>query len=147
MDVRVRRPRVVSLPPRLAPGDVRAAAGPPCAGPRGFPPRHRRRRQPAAGHDRRLSAPVADLRTDDGGVLLRAGALRRCAPPRAPAPGAPGLAARPALARSGERRAQREAGHDMTTITPKFTQMASGLRFPEGPVAMPDGSVILVEIE
>jgi gluconolactonase len=33
------------------------------------------------------------------------------------------------------------------TITPKFTQIASGLRFPEGPVAMPDGSVILVEIE
>ncbi|CAN5443278.1 SMP-30/gluconolactonase/LRE family protein [soil metagenome] len=29
--------------------------------------------------------------------------------------------------------------HDLTTI-------ASGLRFPEGPVAMPDGSVILVEI-
>src|SRR5829696_6582983 len=35
----------------------------------------------------------------------------------------------------------------MATITPKFTQIASGLRFPEGPVAMPDGSVILVEIE
>ncbi len=32
-------------------------------------------------------------------------------------------------------------------FTPKFTQIASGLRFPEGPVAMPDGSVILVEIE
>jgi gluconolactonase len=28
-----------------------------------------------------------------------------------------------------------------------FTEIASGLRFPEGPVAMPDGSVILVEIE
>lgn len=25
--------------------------------------------------------------------------------------------------------------------------VAEGLRFPEGPVAMPDGSVILVEIE
>jgi len=35
----------------------------------------------------------------------------------------------------------------MTTITPTFKQIASGLRFPEGPVAMPDGSVILVEIE
>ena len=34
----------------------------------------------------------------------------------------------------------------MATITPPFTQIASGLRFPEGPVAMPDGSVILVEI-
>ena len=28
-----------------------------------------------------------------------------------------------------------------------LTIIASGLRFPEGPVAMPDGSVILVEIE
>jgi gluconolactonase len=34
----------------------------------------------------------------------------------------------------------------MTTVTPPFRQLASGLRFPEGPVAMPDGSVILVEI-
>ena len=32
-------------------------------------------------------------------------------------------------------------------MTPKVTQLANGLRFPEGPVAMPDGSVILVEIE
>ncbi len=30
---------------------------------------------------------------------------------------------------------------------PDLTELASGLRFPEGPVAMPDGSVILVEIE
>ncbi len=28
-----------------------------------------------------------------------------------------------------------------------ITEIASGLRFPEGPVAMPDGSVVLVEIE
>ena len=35
----------------------------------------------------------------------------------------------------------------MATITPDVTQIASGLRFPEGPVAMPDGSIILVEIE
>jgi gluconolactonase len=35
----------------------------------------------------------------------------------------------------------------MATITPTLTQLASGLRFPEGPVAMPDGSVVLVEIE
>jgi gluconolactonase len=34
----------------------------------------------------------------------------------------------------------------MATFKPAFTQLASGLRFPEGPVAMPDGSVILVEI-
>jgi gluconolactonase len=32
---------------------------------------------------------------------------------------------------------------DMTDIT----EITSGLRFPEGPIAMPDGSVILVEIE
>ena len=35
----------------------------------------------------------------------------------------------------------------MATITPKLTTLASGLRFPEGPVAMPDGSIVLVEIE
>jgi gluconolactonase len=35
----------------------------------------------------------------------------------------------------------------MATIRPEFRQIASGLRFPEGPVAMPDGSVVLVEIE
>ena len=35
----------------------------------------------------------------------------------------------------------------MATITPKLTQIASGLRFPEGPMAMPDGSIVLVEIE
>jgi len=34
----------------------------------------------------------------------------------------------------------------MATITPPFRQLASGLRFPEGPVAMPDGSIVLVEI-
>jgi gluconolactonase len=32
-------------------------------------------------------------------------------------------------------------------ITPDVTVLASGLRFPEGPVAMPDGSIVLVEIE
>src|SRR5512134_1417939 len=35
----------------------------------------------------------------------------------------------------------------MATHKPAFKQIASGLRFPEGPVAMPDGSVVLVEIE
>src|SRR5688572_10661200 len=35
----------------------------------------------------------------------------------------------------------------MATHKPAIKQIASGLRFPEGPVAMPDGSVILVEIE
>ena len=34
----------------------------------------------------------------------------------------------------------------MSTIAPRITEIARGLRFPEGPVAMPDGSVILVEI-
>ncbi|MCH9674469.1 MAG: SMP-30/gluconolactonase/LRE family protein [Gammaproteobacteria bacterium] len=29
----------------------------------------------------------------------------------------------------------------------EITEIASGLRFPEGPIAMPDGSVVLVEIE
>jgi len=27
-----------------------------------------------------------------------------------------------------------------------FTEITSGLRFPEGPIAMPDGSVIVVEM-
>ena len=36
---------------------------------------------------------------------------------------------------------------NITKITPEIRQLASGLRFPEGPVAMPDGSVVLVEIE
>lgn len=31
--------------------------------------------------------------------------------------------------------------------TPELTEITRGLRFPEGPIAMPDGSVILVEIE
>lgn len=32
-------------------------------------------------------------------------------------------------------------------MTDALTELASGLRFPEGPIAMPDGSVLLVEIE
>ncbi|UDY36824.1 SMP-30/gluconolactonase/LRE family protein [Dermatobacter hominis] len=35
---------------------------------------------------------------------------------------------------------------DATTIATEWTTVASGLRFPEGPVAMDDGSVLLVEI-
>jgi gluconolactonase len=35
---------------------------------------------------------------------------------------------------------------DARTLAPKFRPIASGLRFPEGPIAMPDGSVLLVEI-
>ena len=36
----------------------------------------------------------------------------------------------------------------MTVITtPTLTTLAEGLRFPEGPVVLPDGSVALVEIE
>ncbi|HJZ42841.1 MAG TPA: SMP-30/gluconolactonase/LRE family protein, partial [Hyphomicrobiaceae bacterium] len=30
---------------------------------------------------------------------------------------------------------------------PNLKEITSGLRFPEGPVAMPDGSVLVVEIE
>ena len=32
------------------------------------------------------------------------------------------------------------------TETPEFTEIATGLRFPEGPIAMPDASVLVVEI-
>ena len=35
---------------------------------------------------------------------------------------------------------------DTRSITPDFKLVTEGLKFPEGPVAMPDGSVILVEI-
>jgi len=31
-------------------------------------------------------------------------------------------------------------------FTPELTEIAQGLRFPEGPIAMPDGSVVLVEM-
>lgn len=31
-------------------------------------------------------------------------------------------------------------------FTPELTEIATGLRFPEGPIAMPDGSVVLVEM-
>ena len=31
-------------------------------------------------------------------------------------------------------------------FTPELTEIAHGLRFPEGPIAMPDGSVVLVEM-
>src|SRR5689334_24700252 len=36
---------------------------------------------------------------------------------------------------------------NVTTSTPTIREIATGLRFPEGPVAMPDGSIVLVEIE
>jgi gluconolactonase len=31
-------------------------------------------------------------------------------------------------------------------LTPELTEITDGLRFPEGPIAMPDGSVIVVEM-
>src|SRR3989442_8900511 len=51
---------------------------------------------------------------------------------------------RPALRASG---ARGRRGGAMTRSTPAFREITTGLRFPEGPVAMPDGSVVLVEIE
>jgi gluconolactonase len=35
---------------------------------------------------------------------------------------------------------------DLTEFTPELTEITDGLRFPEGPIAMPDGSVIVVEM-
>ncbi|MCB1268108.1 MAG: hypothetical protein KDB19_08285, partial [Microthrixaceae bacterium] len=35
----------------------------------------------------------------------------------------------------------------VTTVPTEWTTLATGLRFPEGPVALDDGSVLLVEIE
>ncbi len=34
----------------------------------------------------------------------------------------------------------------LAEFTPELTEITSGLRFPEGPIAMPDGSVIVVEM-
>lgn len=36
---------------------------------------------------------------------------------------------------------------ELIELSPELTEIASGLRFPEGPIAMPDGSVIVVEIQ
>src|SRR5215471_14782126 len=35
---------------------------------------------------------------------------------------------------------------EINKLTPTVRELASGLQFPEGPIAMPDGSVILVEM-
>ena len=35
---------------------------------------------------------------------------------------------------------------DVVQLTPELTEITDGLRFPEGPIAMPDGSVVLVEM-
>ena len=35
---------------------------------------------------------------------------------------------------------------DVVELTPELTEITDGLRFPEGPIAMPDGSVVLVEM-
>ena len=32
-------------------------------------------------------------------------------------------------------------------MQPELTLIASGLAFPEGPIALPDGSIVLVEIK
>src|SRR5262249_17974817 len=41
----------------------------------------------------------------------------------------------------------RSGAMNVTSSTPIIREIATGLRFPEGPVAMPAGSVVLVEIE
>ena len=41
---------------------------------------------------------------------------------------------------------QKLATSETNIITSAFRELASGLQFPEGPITMPDGSVILVEI-
>ncbi len=35
---------------------------------------------------------------------------------------------------------------DVVQLTPELTEITDGLRFPEGPIAMPDGSIVLVEM-
>ena len=36
--------------------------------------------------------------------------------------------------------------HEITSLSPTLTEVAGGLQFPEGPIAMPDGTVVLVEM-
>src|SRR5262249_13534242 len=119
--------------------------------------RSRGRRRPLRARARRVTPhrgqprAVGDLRGDDGGLLLDPRALRRRRTPPAPSPGTPRLRTRSGLARASRSWARRSAAGDgpalRATPTPAIKQIASGLRFPEGPVSMPDGSVILVEIE
>src|SRR5262249_17875035 len=45
------------------------------------------------------------------------------------------------------RRARERRRQSMPTVAPTFTQIAAGLRFPEGPLAIPAGSVIRVGID
>src|SRR5262249_57831366 len=64
-----------------------------------------------------------------------------------PVPRAPALA--PHGVRAGAQPARREVNstprrQTLKTVAPALKQIASGLRFPEGPVAMSDGSVVLV---
>ena len=54
---------------------------------------------------------------------------------------------RAGTARFGRTPPNRRGRSDMTTIELPLTTIASGLCFPEGPIALPDGSVLLVEIE
>lgn len=36
--------------------------------------------------------------------------------------------------------------YELRSLTPTLTEVTDGLRFPEGPIAMPDGSIVLVEM-
>src|SRR2546426_1815086 len=106
---------------------------------------------PAVGVDRAPAAVRPQRRSDRAGApghrrhagpVQEAGARARRArvPPRRP---------RPDAGDPRPRHSRRPAGRRprVSTLAPRLTELASGLRFPEGPMAMPDGSVILVEIE
>ena len=47
---------------------------------------------------------------------------------------------------NGEPGCQDDGMFELTTYTPELTPVADGLVFPEGPIAMNDGSVLLVEV-
>src|SRR6185312_1158196 len=57
------------------------------------------------------------------------------------------LSTKPAAAAPRSARLARHHGGTPMTAMPAIREIATGLRFPEGPIAMPDGSVLLVEIE
>src|SRR5258708_40343119 len=51
-----------------------------------------------------------------------------------------------AAGRSASPRMESGGPMQINRITPACRELASGLQFPEGPIALPDGSVIVVEM-
>src|SRR5262249_30889915 len=115
------------------------------------PPRRQLARNAHTRHGHHRDPPERVVRTTPrrAGATINLGAQSRETqedPPRQSGVGKAAAADRRWGARGALSRPAFNKGDAMPKITPTVTQIASGLRFPEGPVAMPDGSVILVEI-